>query len=335
MLPGYSACAKAYNTANNSKLDAGNNTYADPLQGSQSTMTQGMPTVNRVRVIENPANLTLGNWIETASFYDDKGRVIQTQSDNYKGGLETATILYDFSNKPITTYQTHTNQAAQTSISVKTNMDFDHSERLLAVRKTLNDDATNTRTITQNTYDALGQLKTKNIGQQTSISGGLTSNPLETNNYAYNIRGWLKGINWSGYGGGNATTPANSISNNQWFSMDLSYDWGYGTNQYNGNISGQRWQSAGDGAQRSFGYGYDNANRLLFADFNQQFGSSWGKSDPGNANFTIDFSVTMGDGIHPATAYDQNGNILAMTQWGLVLNQKQIKIHTQIVVKVL
>ena len=106
--------------------------------------------------------------------------------------------------------------------------------------------------------------------------------------------------------------------------MDLSYDWGYGTNQFNGNISGQRWQSAGDGAQRSFGYGYDNPNRLLYADFNQQFGSSWGKSDPGNANFTIDFSVTMGDGIHPATAYDQNGNILAMKQMGLVLNQKQI-----------
>jgi hypothetical protein len=92
---------------------------------------------------------------------------------------------------------------------------------------------------------------------------------------------------------------------------------------FNGNISGQRWMCATDGYERAFGYGYDNTNRLLFADFNQNFGGSWAKSDPNDANFTINFSVKMGDGLNYSTAYDQNGNIMAMTQMGLVLNTSQ------------
>ncbi|MFX4918155.1 hypothetical protein ABTB83_19560, partial [Acinetobacter baumannii] len=80
--------------------------------------------------------------------------------------------------------------------------------------------------------------------------------------------------------------------------MDLSYDWGYDHNQFNGNIAGQRWMSAGDMSERSFGYGYDNANRLLYADFNQNFSNSWAKNSD---NLSIDFSIKMGDGIHAAS----------------------------------
>jgi hypothetical protein len=32
----------------------------------------------------------------------------------------------------------------------------------------------------------------------------------------------------------------------------------------------------------------------------------------------------MGDGINPNSAYDANGNILAMKQWGLQLNTSPI-----------
>ncbi|MFL9485750.1 hypothetical protein ACI6Q2_23430, partial [Chitinophagaceae bacterium LWZ2-11] len=101
-------------------------------------------------------------------------------------------------------------------------------------------------------------------------------------------------------------------------------------NQYNGNIAGMRWAAAGDGSggnttERAFGFGYDNANRLLKADFVQNFGSnnspSWGTTDPSSNNsFKIDFSVKMGDGADYTKAYDENGNILQMQQWGLMLN---------------
>ncbi|WP_037361228.1 DUF6443 domain-containing protein [Asinibacterium sp. OR53] len=316
----YSATGKAYSNANNSKLDIGANQYGEPLPASNSSQTKGMVTVTKVRVIEDPANLTVGNWLETTHFFDDRGRVIQTQADNYKGGRDIITNRYNFTNKAVCTYLLHSNPAGGDIITVKTNMDYDHSGRLLAVTKRVNDSDSTQRVITRNSYDALGQLMHKELGQKSMAD----VSALNIQDYAYNIRGWLKGMNWN-YGTASGPTVSQmSIAGNKWFAMDLSYDWGFGNNQFNGNISGQRWQSAGDGAERAYGYGYDAANRLLAGDFNQRFGSSWAKSDPGNGNFTIDFSVKMGDGLNGSSAYDANGNILAMQQWGLKLNSSSL-----------
>ena len=318
----YTQTTKTYNNTNNAKLDIGNNLYGDSVQLVNSHNTRGLATVSRVRVIENPANLAQGSWLETVHYFDNKGRALQVQSDNYKGGLETVTSRYDFTNKPICIYQTHSNPSANTNISVKTNMDYDFGSRLLAMRKVINDDSTTKRTLAQNSYNELGQLINKHLGQQKNLDGTLNSSPLENQDFTYNIRGWLKGINWAGYGSSTGTSPVTSTTNNKWFAMDLGYDWGYQNNQYNGNISGQRWQSAGDGAERSFGYGYDNANRLLFADFKQNFGNGgspqW--TNTASDNFNIDFSLKMGNGMDYRTAYDENGNILDLWQKGLLLN---------------
>ena len=61
---------------------------------------------------------------------------------------------------------------------------------------------------------------------------------MESQNLTYNIRGWLMGIN-SPY-----VTTANSTSN--YFGEALSYDYGYATNQLNGNIAGARWKGYGE-----------------------------------------------------------------------------------------
>ena len=47
--------------------------------------------------------------------------------------------------------------------------------------------------ISENHYDALGQLESKGVGGKATAS-----NPLQTIDYAYNIRGWLKRINTPG-----------------------------------------------------------------------------------------------------------------------------------------
>ena len=70
---------------------------------------------------------------------------------------------------------------------IKTNMDYDSAIRLTQVYKTIND--TSTRLLAQHAYDQMGELLQKQLGQLTA--GGF----LETQAYAYNIRGWLKGIN--------------------------------------------------------------------------------------------------------------------------------------------
>jgi len=102
--------------------------------------------------------------------------------------------------------------------------------------------------------------------------------------------------------------------------MELSYDYGFNTgSQFNGNISGIKWRSMGDGDYRSYGFIYDPSNRLLRADFNQRAGyNDWKKAVSSNLN--INFSMYMGDGVNPGTGYDANGNILSMNQYGLQQN---------------
>jgi RHS repeat-associated protein len=329
----YTWTTKGYDNINNSKLDKGTNLYAESLPAAQSVMTTGIITGTRVRAIEDANDLTQGGWMETANFYDAKGRVIQTQQTNYKGGLDKTTMLYNFVSKPICIYQINNNASGNVNnLAIKTNINYDHIGRILTSTEQINDDPITLRTISQNNYDMLGQLRNKKIGQKRNCDGSLSIDPMEDDDYLYNIRGWLKGINWQGYGavmhGAPTTESSAGYGINKWFSMDLSYDWGYTNNQSNGNIAGQKWESAGDGAEREFGYTYDNTDRLIYADFNQNYptssGDYWTKTDPNNSNFTIDFSVKMGDGQTPSSAYDENGNIVHMQQKGLKLNSSPL-----------
>jgi RHS repeat-associated protein len=108
-----------------------------------------------------------------------------------------------------------------------------------------------------------------------------------------------------------------------YFGFDLGYDkttnglignQSYTAAQYNGNIAGTVWKSKGDGEKRKYDFSYDAVNRLLKADFTQYTNGGF------NTSAGVDFSMKMGDGVTPASAYDANGNIKAMTQSGLKIN---------------
>ncbi len=291
---------KQYNTSYTSLLDDGSNQHIETIPTAtmqQAVQTIGQVTGTKIHVIENPNDLTQGNWLETATYYDDRLRITQTQSDNYNGGHDTVVNLYNFTGKVLTSYAAHSNPHAGFNFNtrVKTNMNLDAENRILQTYTTVNDTAK--RLVSQEIYDQVGQLMQKQIGQLPDSSF------LETQGFTYNIRGWLKGIN-SDY----ADNVNNNGDDNRWFGEDLSYDWGFGTDYFNGNVSGSKWRSKGDGRQRAYGFGYDDANRFLYADFNQYNGSGWDKSAG------VDFSVVMGNGTNTATAYDANGNILAMQQ---------------------
>ena len=306
----YNATAKTYSSTNNGKLDGGGNPAAtvDALPASNNKQTKGFLTVSRLRVLEDPNNLSTGKWLETAMFYDDKGRVVQVQNDNYKGGKDITTTRYSFTGKPVCTYQVHSNAAGNISnLGTKTSLLYDHAGRLLKVTKTVKDNIT--RMIAQNSYDAMGQLKNKKLGQKSSTD----TSPLENQDYAYNIRGWLKGLNWD-YSTSKTKPQAAA---DKWFAMDLSYDWGFSQNQYNGNIGGMRWMSDGDGEERAYGFAYDAANRLLKADFTRYL-TAWTKDN------IINFDVKIGDGTTAASAYDENGNIKSMEQTGMKIGSSGV-----------
>jgi RHS repeat-associated protein len=306
----YNFTNTTYSTAYNSYLDAGNNLHAVNTPSQANQQTKGLLTGGKTRVIEDPNNLAAGVWLTSVNIYDDRGRIIQVNSENYKGGHDIVTNRYNFAGKVISSYLDHTNPTGTpASIHVKNNMEYDHAGRLLEVWKTLNDDNSRKAIIVRNEYDELGQLKKKQLGHKKDLSGsytGTTVDPIETLNFSYNIRGWTTGIN--------KDYASNTGNPDAWFGMELNYDRGFQVNQYNGNIAGVKWRSKGDGERRAYGFTYDRTNRILGADFTQYDGSNYVD------NSTVNFDMVMGDGINASSAYDENGNIKAMKQWGLKLN---------------
>jgi RHS repeat-associated protein len=264
---------------------AASNTYPYPQVLTQNQQTLGIST---------------GTWNRggtlTETFYDDHNRVIQHLDYNASGGTDTTTIQYSFSGQPLQTVLAHQKKGVNPQIHTVTSiMNYDPAGRLLTVSKAITS-VINGQTFTKapqiiltNTYDELGQLQNKNLGN------------IDNLNYAYNIRGWMTSIN---------KNYLNTATGN-YFGMELGYDKATaaatGTSylglQYNGNIAGTIWKSAGDGVNRKYDFSYDNVNRLIGADFNQAAGSGFDKSGK------IDFSV---GGLN----YDANGNILSMKQTG-------------------
>lgn len=307
---------KLYTDRYNNKLDQGSNLHPDHLPSiveQQKVLTRGMLTGTLTRVLEDMDNLQAGKWLSTTLFYDSKARVIQTQSENYGGGTDIVTNRYDFTGKNICTYTAHNSkQALPGEITTKASMDYDHAGRLLRIWKTVNDQDDQKTRIVNNAYDELGQLKTKELGLKRLANRSYSSLPLEKLNHTYNIRGWLKGINAS------YSNPALSagMSQEHWFGMELNYDWGSepGKNQFNGNISSATWKSKGDGISRAYGFSYDKANRLLGGDFSEYNGTAY------TDNAAVNFDMVMGNGKDAQSAYDANGNIRSMDQWGMKLN---------------
>ncbi len=313
----YAQVTNTYSDSYNSTLDQlvpGWTAFPEnlPSTGAQVQITtKGMVTASRVRVLEDPDNLGSGKWLTTKIFYDNKGRIIQAKSGNYKGGTDITINRYDFAGKVINNYMVQNNpQATPQTLKVKTGMKYDHAGRLLEVWKTINDEDTKKTLIAKNEYDELGNLKTKQLGQK-RVNGAYTSAPIETLDYNYNIRGWLKGIN-TAYSHPEVNA---GVSPERWFGMELNYDWGstdVSKDQYNGNISSTTWKSKGDGVRRAYGYSYDMANRILSGDFSEYNGTAYAD------NGIINFDMMMGDGTGE-NAYDENGNIKKMMQWGFKL----------------
>ncbi|MEQ1676747.1 MAG: DUF6443 domain-containing protein, partial [Chitinophagaceae bacterium] len=266
------------------KLDAGTNLWPEAVVNSP--LVYGKPLVTTTKT-DGFAQATITN-----TFYDEKGRVIQTSSVDGRKRVNTITSRYDFSGKIIASYHRHHIpdhvQGGNLTITQLTKMQYDAAGRLLKVWKKINDGATD-KLIVENSYDELSQQKSRKLAPEYNGNAG-----IETLNYEYNIRGWLKGVN-KDYTTGTA--------NNHWFGQTLSYDHGFSTQLYNGNISGLQWRSKGDGEQRAFGFMYDKVNRLQSADFTQYTGSQWSTSAG------LDFTANN-------LGYDANGNILTMNQKG-------------------
>jgi RHS repeat-associated protein len=296
-----------YNTVYDTHFQpASNTTWPYPQTNIPSIQLKQKLTGSRVKI------LGTSTYLFTVNLYDSKGRLIQVQSTNITGGTDMFTTQYTWAGQPLVTIQQQQKNGtnAQTSIVV-TKLTFDDLGRVAKTEKRISTSLVNAgampayKTISENEYNKLGQLKKKKLAPAFNSNAG-----LETMNYEYNIRGWLLGMNRN-----HLIAQGQSGANK--FGFELGYDKltsasgrNYTTAQYNGNIAGMVWKSDGDDVKRKYDFGYDAANRLMKGQFEQDNGTTtWN-------NTVMNYSMQIGDGITASSAYDANGNIKAMTQYG-------------------
>lgn len=220
------------------------------IQGqSLSTNDRGLPTVTKTRV------LGTSDWVTELNAYDIKGRTVYSHKKNtYLDTEDLVETELDFAGKTLENRNTHkrTNKA---DIVTTDNFEYDHAARLTGHEQTL---AGNTELIAANEYYGTGQLISKKVGNT-------KANPLQIENYGYNIRGWLTDIN-----------DIDSMGDDL-FSFKIGYNqmlsYGVVPNDrilYNGNISSAYWKSKNDDSVRGYRYEYDTFYRLLDAQFNPE-----------------------------------------------------------------
>ena len=207
-----------------------------------SSSTKGLQTSSVIRV------LGTNQWIVTLNYYDQKGRIVCTQSKNqYLETIDLVDLKLDFVGKVIESKTTHTKGSNSPIITID-KFTYDHVGRLLTQTQKINNQ--DEEQILANHYDELGQLHQKEIG-------GTAENSLQTVDYTYNIRGWLKGIN-----------DTENLENDL-FGFKINYttpEQNLGAvGLYNGNISETIWKTANDHQKRGYGYQYDALNRITNA----------------------------------------------------------------------
>jgi RHS repeat-associated protein len=308
--------AKTYNSTHQQNLVYKNAvTTGDIEEPLLTTRTTGLKTGGKTLVLDGAAT---PKYLTASVFFDEEGRGIQGQSDNIKTGVDIAGTQYHFDGRVLSKSETHNGMGtAFTNFNILTKYKFDKIGRVVGIGKKINntarsyiasanvstaqeDDDAGYKITAAYKYDELGRMVKKTL----SPTGGTGGTPLETIDYSYNMRGWLTGIN--------KDYALAEYTGSQWdhfFGMYIGYDnrdGKFAAGQLNGQITGVQWKSQGDNTPRKFDFTYDNANRLLAANFTQRgnSGETWNAAK-------MDFSTKN-------LSYDENGNLLTMMQMGVL-----------------
>jgi len=223
-------------------------------------------------------NTDIPEFLYSVMYYDIKGQVIQTKSNNHlTGGIEKEYLSYNFTGQPTGRMHVHsaTGQDTRTEYYTYT---YDHAGRLMKTTHQLqegNNAAGPVIVLAENTYDELGRLKTNKKNKQANL----------TTTYGYNIRSWTKSI----------SSPL--------FNEILYYNDQYAGSQkrYNGNVGAMTWQVKDQATNawdklRGYTFTYDNLSQLTAANYLE--------------------NGTASNSYKTAYTYDKHGNMTKLTRYG-------------------
>jgi len=226
-------------------------------------------TIQVQQVLYTNTRLLTGTWkrvITKASvvlgetntvFYDLKWRPIANYTSNYLGGYTNIESKLDFTGKINYTATSHIAASGIRGVNFVNNFTYSAQDRLLTTEHMFGGSVK--ELLAENTYDVLGQLTSKKVGNT-------ASNPLQKIDYRYNIRGWLTEIN-------NVKDLQQDTDPKDLFAFKINYNKVEGNatvakELYNGNIAETFWASNSDGGTfRGYGYQYDHLNRLKNATY--------------------------------------------------------------------
>jgi len=266
----------------------------------RSLRTQGLVTGTKVRILpsENADPGQTGEWRLSVPYYDDKGRVIYTWSiDEYQGSpihVQCVGNQYDFAGRLLVSKHYIHNMLSADPAQEHTELTRnDYDPYTARLTQTLHQvDAEGWKVLAGYTYDALGRVQRKVLG-----------NNGEVQDFSYNIRGQLTGIN------GFYAETGDKQGQSRSFGQSLKYDYGFTEPRYDGRMAGMVWRGSNSGLfgrQHAYGYSYDLEGRLKNAEYRTRQNNSmtgWNKTE-------LDYTVS---GLY----YDKNGNILGMKQRGV------------------
>lgn len=288
-----------YDALSMSSLSAFNPNYNGDLTGAapfaqlpiSTNQTRGLATGGAVRIL-NPDG-SYGISLPTGNFYDSKGRLIQQQSKNIGSHLDVSTFQYYYAGQLASTVVDHgkldLTPGSHQNIKITRKHELNYrSGAEKSVHMRVNSQPW--MKIKEYQWTPLGQPFKKLVGDFEEI-------------YTYNVRGWLTGINPSYVDNGSAT------SFGPFFGEKLSYDQGFASKLYSGDVAGMQWRGAGGAPKQFYGYTYEILQpRLAHAEYAKW--ESPGQGQPATwTKVNTDYTVS---GI----TYDVGGNIQTMNQRG-------------------
>ncbi|WP_374461047.1 DUF6443 domain-containing protein [Chryseobacterium taeanense] len=230
--------------------------------------TKNLPVMNLVKNIEDD------NWTKSYSYYDKKARLIGSYIINHLGGRTKLDSKLNFAGAVQQTVTIHKRLDTDIDHIITENFEYDSQNRLLVHKHQV--DTNPVEILTQNTYNEISQITNKKVG------GSVASSPLQSIDYAYNIRGWMTKIN----------DPVNL--NGKFFGYEMRYNNPVNSNiapgKYNGNIAEIDWKNSTEDVLKRYNYEYDSLNRLKNAFYKEP--------TTGNNNYFDEYLT-----------YDLNGNI--------------------------